>query len=82
MDDLDGDPRRRPSAARRRPIWHRVIGCVILLVGVALIVASELALIGGPHRHLPGASDMAYLILGSIVSTSSSWWFGWFDRAS
>jgi len=65
---------------RFRPTWHRVIGVVVLLLGVAVIALNEVMLLQRSETLLPGGHNELYLLLGVIVAGSSLWWFGWFDR--
>lgn len=62
---------------RVRPLWHKVIGALLILVGAALVVINYLDY---SADILPGGHQEAYFLLGIIVAASSSWWFGAFDR--
>jgi len=70
------------KSVRFRPDWHKWVGRLILLAGLAVIVLNDLVLLGGPEVRLPGGHSELYLLLGVSIAGYSTWWFGWFDRES
>lgn len=72
-------PRYTPPIkhVRFRPAWHRVVGAVELLLGVAVIAVNyaqyETAILPGGHNEL-------YFLVGLGIGAGSLWWFGAFDR--
>lgn len=72
-------PRR---TVRFRPPWHKVLGAVLLVVGVVMAAVNDAMLLGGvPTWLLPGGHNEIYRYTGIALAASSTWWFGWFDRA-
>ena len=67
---------------RLRPSWHRIIGWVGVGSGVLVIGLNDLMLMGDGLRLLPFGHSELYLMLGVIVSGSSSWFLGLFDRGT
>lgn len=68
-----------PRFVRFRPTWHKVVGGIILGLGLGIVILNyledlELNTMPGPHSEL-------YFLLGLAVAAYSTWWFGWFDRA-
>ena len=75
------EPRRfTPPAAgpRVRPVGHKVVGSVFVLLGVVLIALNfaEDENVG----ILPGGHSPLYMLVGLMIASSSLWWFGAFDR--
>ena len=75
------EPRRYtpPDAGPRfRPTWHKVVGSVSVVFGVALIALNfaEDEDVG----ILPGGHSPLYMLAGLIIGSSALWWFGAFDR--
>lgn len=58
-----------------RPVWHKVLGAVLILVGAAIFFLNDFS-----PELLPGAHSELYAALGIGVAATSIWWFGWFDR--
>ena len=67
-----------PLQARMRPTWHKVIGAVQLLLGVAIVIINYIDY--DDFHILPGGHKEAYFLLGMLIAGASSWWFGAFDR--
>jgi len=65
---------------RFRPTWHKIVGTIVLVLGLGLIVANEVMLLERSATLLPGGHREVYLLLGVIIAGTSLWWFGWFDR--
>jgi hypothetical protein len=65
---------------RYRPEWHKIVGALILVLGLAVIVLNDVMLLGASRSLLPGGHNELYLILGVVIAGYSTWWFGWFDR--
>lgn len=70
----------RVRSVRLRPDWHKVVGAVVLVVGIAVAVINDVMLLGATATLLPGGHSELYLLLGVAVAGYSTWWFGWFDR--
>lgn len=58
-----------------RPVWHKIVGAVLLIGGVSLFISCE-ASIGNIHSY---GGHIWYLI-GLTIAAASSWWFGLFDQ--
>lgn len=58
-----------------RPVWHKVVGVTLLLVGLGLFISCEAGL-GNIHSF----GGHIWYIVGLAVAISSSWWFGLFDQ--
>lgn len=77
-------PNSRYTAPRKnrglfRPTWHKVTGALLILLGLGIFVLNDAEWFG---LHLmPGGHNELYAILGIALAASSTWWFGWFDRA-
>ncbi len=65
---------------RLRSGWHKTVGAVILVLGVAIAIVNDMMLLGSAAL-LPGGHNEAYLFLGVGIAGYSTRWFGWFDRA-
>ncbi len=73
----------RRTVARLRPHWHKVMGLVLLVVGILVIAVNDAPPLGGvPTSLLPGGHNEGYLFLGVALAATSLWWFGWFDRTT
>ena len=68
----------KKAAYRIRPAYHKVVGVVELLVGLAIVIINYIDLAN--VRILPGGHQEAYFVLGLVIAAGSTWWFGWFDR--
>ncbi|MEI8410885.1 MULTISPECIES: hypothetical protein [unclassified Kribbella] len=73
------DSRGRQKRTGPRPRWHRAIGIVLLVVGLA-IVGLNLAMEFGAPKLLPFGHSLMSLGLGIAVAVSSAWPFGRMDR--
>jgi hypothetical protein len=69
----------RPKRSGPRPGWHKAVGGVLVVGGLAIIVVN-LAMEFGAPRLLPGGHSFVYLFVGGAVAFSSLWPFGWMDR--
>ena len=58
-----------------RPLWHKVLGGLLIVLGVVVFFLNDFS-----PDLLPGAHNEGYAVLGISVAASSIWWFGWFDR--
>ena len=67
------------KSVRFRPGWHRTVGVLILILGLAVVILND-AMLGNSITLLPGGHSELYLMLGVVVAGYSTWWFGWFDR--
>ena len=65
---------------RFRPELHKLIGAVILVIGIAIVIVNDIVLLGASATLLPGGHTELYLMLGVVIAGYSTWWFGWFDR--
>lgn len=57
-----------------RPTWHKVVGVLTILLGLAVFVLNDL------DGKLPGGHSELYAVLAIGIAASSLWWFGAFDR--
>lgn len=69
-------------AYRLRPSWHRVVGWIILAIGIAIIALNDLMLMGDDLVLLPFGHMELYLFLGIAVSAGGTWFLGLFDRGT
>lgn len=67
-----------PKVKRFRPTSHRVIGGILLAVGLAIVVLNYLEEL--ELNTMPGPHSEGYFLLGLAIAAWSTWWFGWFDR--
>ncbi len=65
---------------RVRPEWHRAVGWLCLVIGIAIAILNDVMLIGGLPVLLPGGHNELYLVVGVATAAWSLQWFGWFDR--
>jgi hypothetical protein len=65
---------RQSSGYIFRPIWHKVIGGILLVSGLSLFVSCE-ADIGDIHAY----GGHIWFLIGLAIAISSTWWFGLFD---
>ena len=68
------------KSVRFRSGWHKVVGAVFLVIGLAIVILNDIVLLGASATLLPGGHSEFYLMLGVIIAGYSTWWFGWFDR--
>ena len=61
-----------------RPGWHKVVGGLIVLVGLGIFVVNDLAWFD--INLMPGGHNELWAIVGIFTAATSTWWFGWFDR--
>lgn len=61
-----------------RPGWHKVVGSLIVFLGLAIFVVNDLAWFD--INLIPGGHNELWAIVGISTAASSTWWFGWFDR--
>lgn len=59
-----------------RPVWHKVVGAVLVVVGLTLFIACEASL-WGIHTY----GGHIWYMVGLLAAGSSMWWFGLFDRS-
>lgn len=69
----------RSPSVRLRGTRDRVIGTILLVVGVAIVVVNYVDY--GGMTLLPGGHQEYYFFLGIAIAATSSWWFGAFDRS-
>lgn len=69
----------RSSTVRIRGTRDKVIGIVLLVIGVAIVVVNYVDY-DGMHL-LPGGHQEYYFFLGLAIAATSMWWFGAFDRS-
>lgn len=74
--------RYTPSRAvfRIRPLSHKVIGWVLVGLGVAVAVLNDVQWASSRLRLLPGGHSELYLMLALAIAAYGSWWLGLFDR--
>ena len=60
-----------------RPVWHKGVGGLLIVAGVALFVMCEA---NGLRIHDYGGH--IWYIVGLVIAVSSTWWFGVFDPAA
>lgn len=63
-----------------RPLWHKIVGVGLILLGVALIVTNYIDY--ADANLLPGGHQEGYFLLGLGVASYGTWWLGLFDRTS
>jgi hypothetical protein len=61
-----------------RPTWHKVVGALLIVLGVGIFVINDLAWFD--INLIPGGHNELWAMLGIVTAASSTWWFGWFDR--
>ena len=61
-----------------RPTWHKVVGALFVVAGLAIFVINDLAWFD--INLIPGGHNELYAVLAFVVAGASTWWFGWFDR--
>jgi hypothetical protein len=79
--DVEANSRYTPKQKARgpfRPTWHKVVGALTLLAGVAIFIINDLAWFD--INIIPGGHNELYAMLAFVVAGTSTWWFGWFDR--
>lgn len=68
----------KPNRGVLRPVWHKVVGALFLVAGIAVFALNDLAWFG--PSILPGAHNEIYAVVALLVALPATWWFGWFDR--
>ncbi len=71
------------SKKRRRPIWQKVAGACLMLVGIVVVIlnaASKPSSSRETFQGLPGGYNALYIPLGIAVTVVGAWWTGVFDR--
>ena len=61
-----------------RPTWHKVVGALLIVLGLGLFVLNDLAWFD--INLSPGGHNELWAMAGIATAASSTWWFGWFDR--
>lgn len=61
-----------------RPTWHKLVGIMIMALGVAIILINYLD--SGAISVLPRGHQEAYFFLGVVVTGAGTWWLGLFDQ--
>jgi hypothetical protein len=61
-----------------RPTWHKVVGTLLIVLGVGIFVINDLAWFD--IDLIPGGHNELWAMLGIVTAATSTWWFGWFDR--
>lgn len=61
-----------------RPTWHKVIGALLILLGLGIFVLNDLAWFD--INLIPGGHNELWAGAGIGTAFASTWWFGWFDR--
>ncbi len=61
-----------------RPTWHKVIGALLILLGLGIFVLNDLAWFD--INLIPGGHNELWAGAGIGTAFTSTWWFGWFDR--
>ena len=61
-----------------RPTWHKVVGALLIAVGLGIFVVNDLAWFD--INLIPGGHNELWAIVGIGTAATSTWWFGWFDR--
>lgn len=67
------------SSVRIRGTRDKVIGSLLLVLGVAIVVINYVDY--GGLRLLPGGHQEFYFFIGIAIAATSTWWFGAFDRS-
>lgn len=62
-----------------RPTWHKVVGALMIVLGLALFVLNDL--VWFDIHVMPGGHNELYAFVAIGIAASSLWWFGAFDRA-
>jgi hypothetical protein len=62
---------------RFRPPWHKGVGALLIVAGLALFVICE-ANTFGIHAY----GGHVWYLVGLGIAGSSTWWFGLFDPAT
>lgn len=62
-----------------RPTWHKVVGALLILLGLSIFVINDLAWFD--INIIPGGHNELWAIVGIGTAATSTWWFGWFDRS-
>lgn len=61
-----------------RPTWHKVVGALLIAVGLGIFVLNDLAWFD--INLIPGGHNELWAMVGIATAATSTWWFGWFDR--
>ena len=78
-EQVESSARYTPPAGpqvRTRPGWHKVVGALQIVAGVALVVLHY----GLGVQVLPGGHNDGWLVFGILVAAGGTWWLGLFDR--
>lgn len=67
---------------RLRPGWHRLVGWLGIVAGVAVAALNDLMLMGEDVALLPGGHTELYLFLGIAIAGGATWFLGLFDRGT
>lgn len=67
------------SSVRIRGTRDKVVGSILLVVGIAIVVINYVDYDG--LRLLPGGHQELYFFIGIAIAATSTWWFGAFDRS-
>lgn len=65
-----------------RPGWHRIMGWVGVVLGVAVVATNDLMLMTSHVAVLPGGHNELYLVLGIGIAGGATWFLGLFDRGT
>ena len=68
----------KTATYRFRPTWHKLVGIVQLIAGIAIVIINYVDREG--LDILPGGHLEVYFILGMVIAAGSAWWFGALDR--
>lgn len=65
---------------RHRPTWHRTLGWLLVLVGLALAALNGLMYMGDDLTLLPGGFSLLYVPFGLPLAGLGAWLLGVFDE--
>ena len=65
-------PPTRARLPRFRPVWHKIVGGLLVVIGLTMVFANYASLLPGGHKE-------AYFFVGMLLAGASTWWFGLFD---
>lgn len=61
-----------------RPMWHKIVGALLIVAGLGIFVLNDLAWFD--INLIPGGHSELWAMAAFGTASTSTWWFGWFDR--